>query len=135
MLDRYGWDEKKVCELYRKSVERRSALGLAKVKQDIVEKDLKLEQLPHAADIKQVVAINGATSLEKPPPRSGNAECIVDGKQVTYGDVIGCYEMRHGQGETEGQEPDAMPITPDQFATYMMYVTQWRWLQCERYAH
>ena len=56
LLDRYGWDEKKVCELYRKSVERRSALGLAKVKQDIVEKDLKLEQLPHAADIKQVVA-------------------------------------------------------------------------------
>jgi len=48
--------------------------------------------------------------------------------------VIGCYEMRHGQGETEGQDPDAMPITPDQFATYMMYVTQWRWLQCERYA-
>lgn len=28
-----------------------------------------------------------------------------------------------------------MPITPDQFAKYMMYVTQWRWLQCERYAH
>ena len=51
------------------------------------------------------------------------------------GDVIGCYEMRHGQGESDGQDPDAMPITPDQFATYMMYVTQWRWLQCERYAH
>ena len=139
LLDRYGWDEKKVCELYRKSVARRSELGLAKVKADIVDKDLKLETLPHAAEVKQVIAVNGMTSLEKPSSAStAGAECVVDGKQVAYGDVIGCYELRYGHGQGAGSANAAStdggdPVTPQQFTQYMVYVTQWRWLQCENY--
>ena len=50
LLDRYSWDEARVCELYRKSVRRRRELGLEQVKRHIVSGSLELEQLPHAAE-------------------------------------------------------------------------------------
>ena len=50
LLDRYSWDEKRVCELYRKSLERRKELGLEEVKRDIVRSNLQLDQLPYAAE-------------------------------------------------------------------------------------
>ena len=168
LLDRYSWDEARVCELYRKSVRRRRELGLEQVKRHIVADSLDLEQLPHAAEVRRVMSINGTTSLEKESAvtkaaKKADTDCLIDGKQVAYGHVIGCYEMRYGHGAakadaksaakgatpavtTAAQETGAggeaaseaaaasgAPVSPDQFTKYMVYVTQWRWLQCENY--
>ena len=181
LLDRYSWDENKVCELYRRSLERRKTLGLDKVKRDIVEGGLNLNQLPHAKEVRQVISVNGASSLEKMGGKlrssdDTDTDCLIDGKKVKYGDVLGCYELRYGHGRTApvqaadgadaaaekaaeaGSEsarsswsswsawatgssasaaatitPDETTLTPAQFTRYMVYVTQWRWLQCENY--
>jgi hypothetical protein len=153
LLDRYSWDQKKVCELYRKSVERRKALGLDAIKHDIVHNSLELETLPHAAEVRQVISVNGSCSLDKPAKTSlgkpGETDCLIDGKSVKYGDVIGCYELRYGHGKpasadhpddatgglasSGGEGSSARQVSPQQFTKYMVYVTQWRWLQCEDY--
>ena len=39
------------------------------------------------------------------------------------------YELRYGQGDNTTSEL----VTPAEFTTYMLFVTQWRWIQCERY--
>lgn len=204
LLDRYSWDETKVCELYRRSIARRKELGVDHVKREIVEGNLTVDQLPYAQQVKQMISINGVTSLEKIGKLAGaegaDHDCLIDGKLVKYGDVIGCYEMRYGHGKgkplarssfTAAAPPcelsahslgddaasaahtqrtgevvatstgvasswsnwwcgattsgsgsgsctpcDAAPdaeLTPAQFTRYMVYVTQWRWLQCENY--
>jgi len=148
LLDRYSWDEQRVCELYRKSVQRRHELGLEKVKREIVSEKLALEQLPHAAEVRQVISINGTSSVDKvAKTAAARDDVLIDGKQVAYGDVIGCYEMRYGHGTGSqaggggggglGSVSDRSlaepPVTPDMFTRYMVYVTQWRWLQCEEY--
>ena len=43
--------------------------------------------------------------------------------------MIGSYELRYGQGDNTTSEL----VTPAEFTTYMLFVTQWRWIQCERY--
>ena len=49
--------------------------------------------------------------------------------------VIGCYELRYGQGDPNTSSDDVEQcVTPDDFTRYMLYVTQWRWMQCEAYA-
>ena len=48
LLDRYSWDEKRVVELYRRSVERRKDLGMDAVKREIQRDNLQLDSLPHA---------------------------------------------------------------------------------------
>lgn len=197
LLDRYSWDERRVCELYRRSVERRKELGVEHVKREIVEGKLTVDQLPFAEQVKQVISINGISSLEKvgevAEVGSADTDCLIDGKVVKYGNVIGCYEMRYGHGKgmplvdaadqnaaspldlqslsladdpstetprvgkrdglsswsnwwlgtgTTGgsavSEAASLPtsnseLTPAQFTRYMVYVTQWRWLQCEDY--
>lgn len=35
---------------------------------------------------------------------------------------------------TQGDQTRPSSVTPDEFTKYMLYVTQWRWLQCEAYA-
>lgn len=84
LLDRYSWDEKRVCELYRRSLTRRQELGVDKVKHDIVSGNLALDQLPHAAEVRQVISINGSSSIDKASAVSGAgaADCLIDGKQV-----------------------------------------------------
>ena len=147
LLDRYSWDEKRVVELYRRSVERRKDLGMDAVKREIQRDNLQLDSLPHAKEVRSVISVNGSSSLEKvvksPRGGSGSDGVGIDGKQVAYGDVIGCYEMRYGHGKpatgagggglasTSSSESNA--VSPDQFTRYMVYVTQWRWLQCEDY--
>ena len=147
LLDRYSWDEKRVVELYRRSVERRKDLGMDAVKREIQRDNLQLDSLPHAKEVRSVISVNGSSSLEKvvksPRGGSGSDGVVIDGKQVAYGDVIGCYEMRYGHGKpatgagggglasTSSSESNA--VSPDQFTRYMVYVTQWRWLQCEDY--
>ena len=147
LLDRFSWDENRTCEMYRKSVQRRMELGLEKMKRDIMRDDLNLDQLPHAADVRRVVSINGTSSLDKATAVKGGADSkdaavLIDGKHVAYGDVIGCYEMRYGHGRPDdgsagsglaGEAAEKQPVTPAQFTQYMLYVTQWRWLQCEHY--
>jgi hypothetical protein len=217
LLDRYSWDEKKVCELYRRSLDRRKALGVDAVKREIEEGKLTVDQLPYAEQVRQVISINGICSLEKSKPLadSPDTECLIDGKTVKYGNVIGCYEMRYGHGKGKplvdaataaaaaANPPDDLAslnlkdgggdgggdaaggdaaggdtprtaaaaatsssgnsswsswwygtnnssssggsggtaepgsssddLTPQQFTRYMVYVTQWRWLQCENY--
>ena len=109
-----------------------------------------MEAFPHHAAVGRIIPIFSSASLARPLPANGAASAVgpsgengaagaaaaaaAAGEAAVAparepGDVIGCYEMRHGQGESNGQDPDAMPITPAEFATYMMYVTQWRWLQ------
>lgn len=146
LLDRFSWDEKRVCEMYSKSVKRRKELGLEEIKRNIRQDDLRLESLPHATDIRQVISVNGSCGQEKAVPVKGPADknaVKIDGKDVAYGDVIGCYEMRYGHGHGNkgdgssgglaGLDSEVQPVTPAQFTKYMVYVTQWRWLQCENY--
>lgn len=164
LLDRFSWDSRRVIEMYKHSVEKRQRLGLAEIKRDMIENDLNISTLPHADRVKQVIAANGSTSTDKPSSIARTAgaasSTIVDGKTVAYGDVIGCYEMRYGHGVRRAPpsdiptatpryiltgaqhwqnnakaatEPDA--VSPEEFTRYMLYVTQWRWLQCERYIH
>ena len=64
LLDRYSWDQAKVVELYKRSLERRLALGVSKIKEDIVRGGLGLDDLPHARAVKGVVRVNGTSSLE-----------------------------------------------------------------------
>jgi len=142
LLDRYSWDHGKVVELYKTSLARREALGVAKVKDDIVKGGLGLDQLPHAQSIRSVFRVNGASSVEKPEPcgaSSSSPDVEINGRKVAYGDVIGCYELRYGHGSAgaSASAPAAAdeppPVTPAEFTKYMVYVTQWRWLQCEEY--
>jgi hypothetical protein len=136
LLDRFSWDKDRVIEVYKTSVKKRQDLGLAEIKKDLVDNDLTLQTLPYAEAIRQVIAVNGSTSINKPTKGStdGASSTVVDGKSVAYGDVIGCYEMRYGHGEPKTTD-DPESVTCDQFARYMLYVTQWRWLQCEKYIH
>lgn len=145
LLDRFSWDEKRVCEMYRKSVEKRKEIGLEQIRQDIIRHEWSLEALPHAADVRQVISVNGSCGLEKAASVAGPAKAVsIDGKDVNYGDVIGCYELRYGHGQGKAAKGDSgggitsldaeqQPVTPAQFTKYMVYVTQWRWLQCETY--
>ena len=143
LLDRYSWDHARVVELFKSSLQRRNDLGMSKVREEIVSGNLGLQQLPHADEVRQVVAINGSTSAEKASTNGAAAageSVIVDGKALKFGDVIGCYELRYGhqgQGSVpaggQGGESSRVPVSPDQFTKYMVYVTQWRWLQCEHY--
>lgn len=140
LLDRYAWDHKKVVELYQASVERRNTLGMGKVREDIVSNGLSLDQLPHAKSIKQLVTVNGSSGIEHAASASpGAGDVEIDGKKIKYGNVIGCYEMRYGHGKVidEGGESGAAgdhpAVSPQDFTQYMVYVTQWRWLQCEQY--
>ena len=140
LLDRYSWDQAKVVELYKRSLERRVALGVSKIKEDIVRGGLGLDDLPHARAVKGVVRVNGTSSLEKAQAvaSSSDNDVEIDGKKVKYGDVIGCYELRYGHGKvgmsaTAPAADEPPPVTPADFTKYMVYVTQWRWLQCENY--
>jgi len=47
MLDRFKWDFTKTVDMYNLSVKRREELGLAKIKQEIIAQNLKLEDFPH----------------------------------------------------------------------------------------
>ncbi|KAL1520631.1 hypothetical protein AB1Y20_022205 [Prymnesium parvum] len=130
MLDRFGWDQQKVVEMYQQSVARRAQMGMNAIREDIQTNGLTLEQFPHHHEVGRVIPIFASTSLERPAVSAGaEKSVVVDGKTVVAGDVIGCYEMRYGQGEST----DQTTVTPQQFTKYMLYVTQWRWLQCEAY--
>lgn len=151
MLDRFAWDEQKVITMYEKSARRRKELGLAEIKADIQRNSPdgrgsgELRNLPHDAAVRSMITINGSTSSEKPAGRpGGEAEVtIVHGRPVHYGDVIGCYELRYGHcskpaataASAASEAPRPPPLSTEQFTRYMVYVTQWRWLQCERYIH
>jgi len=96
-----------------------------------------LTNLPYVLGAWQVGAVSGGAS--------GDNEVLIEGKQVAYGAVIGCYELRYGHGkpaadgkghallDAPDHPPDEQPVTPAMFTNYMVYVTQWRWLQCENY--
>jgi hypothetical protein len=146
LLDRFSWNHEKVVEMYSLSLKKRKDLGIAEMKSEIIKGNLGLEQLPYADSVGQVIRINGSVGLDKPTPASSrDLDVIVDGKAVSYGDVIGCYEMRYGHRDSHSaassdavdakatSESAGEPLSPQQFAKYMTYVTQWRWLQCENY--
>lgn len=139
LLDRYSWDQAKVVELYQKSLDRRKVLGMAEIRDDIIRGGLSLDQLPHADRVKDIIRVNGSSSLEKPAPNGASGEAggvMINGKAVAYGDVIGSYELRYGHGSAGAADASAdapPPVTPADFTKYMTYVTQWRWLQCEYY--
>ena len=65
LLDRYSWDEKRVVELYRRSVERRKDLGMDAVKREIQRDNLQLDSLPHAKEVRSVISVNGSSSVDK----------------------------------------------------------------------
>ena len=133
LLDRYSWNEGKVVDLYNRSVARREELGCRAIRQEIMSNNLTLEQFPHHQAVGKVIPIFASTSLERPKPVAGKEQTVtIDGKQVSAGDVIGCYELRYGEGESTTQEAT---VTPQEFTKYMVYVTQWRWMQCEAYIH
>jgi len=69
-----------------------------------------------------VIPIFASTSLK--PPTTINASAAPP--------VIGCYELRYGQGDNSLDQNSL--VAPADFTKYMLYVTQWRWIQCERYA-
>jgi len=126
LVDRFQHDHEKVVEMYRKSLDRRKELGLAQIKEHIVTQQLKLDDFPHHAEVGRVIPIFASTSLERPKPPPGG-EAGPSAARVPP--VIGCYEMRYGQGSAD----DEAPVSPADFTKYMLYVTQWRWLQCEAY--
>ena len=133
MLDRFAWDHAKVVKMYQQSVDRRAQLGLQGIRADIEANGMTLDQFPHHTEVGKVIPIFASTSLERPThTKEAATSVVVDGKQVAAGDVIGCYEMRYGQGESTA---DQSPVTPQDFTKYMLYVTQWRWMQCEAYIH
>eukprot|EP00966_Prymnesium_polylepis_P156479 3615410-Prymnesium_polylepis.1 len=133
MLDRFAWDHQKVVDIYKKSVDRRSQLGLKAIRDDIQSNQLALDHFPHHKDVGQVIPIFASTSLERPVPvAEAETSVLVEGKKIAAGDVIGCYEMRYGQGESTAE---SSTVTPQEFTKYMLYVTQWRWMQCEAYIH
>ena len=126
MLDRFGWDYERTAEMYQVSVRRRKELGMAAIKDDIVSQQLSVEDFPHHRDVMPVIPVFASTSLE--PPTAAAAAAAEPGSLP----VIGCYELRYGQGDPDRRESSL--VTPSDFTRYMLYVTQWRWLQCERYA-
>jgi len=134
LLDRFKWDEEKAIEMYSKSLERRSQLGLSAIRDHITSENLKVEDFPHHKEINRLMPIYASASTAyqppaPPPPPSASSSSEDGAISSTAGPVIGCYEMRYGQLDTESEA-----ITPAQFTTYMIYVTQWRWMQCEAYA-
>jgi len=139
LLDRFSWNHDKVVEQYTRSVTRRKELGVSEIKAKIVDGGLGLEELPGAADVRAKMVINGSMSLDKATGGcTGDGSVNINGTSVAYGDVIGCYEMRYGHSDTGDSksttaEEAARAVTPAQFTKYMVWVTQWRWLQCENY--
>ena len=99
---------------------------MAAIKDDIVSQQLSVEDFPHHRDVMPVIPVFASTSLE--PPTAAAAAAAEPGSLP----VIGCYELRYGQGDPDRRESSL--VTPSDFTRYMLYVTQWRWLQCERYA-
>mmetsp|Transcript_19607 Transcript_19607/g.32688 ORF Transcript_19607/g.32688 Transcript_19607/m.32688 type:complete len:322 (+) Transcript_19607:112-1077(+) len=137
LLDRFKWDHDKVVEMYTKSMNRRAELGMSEIKEHIVSHKLKLEDFPHHTDVGTVIPIFASISLERqtpapaktsPPGTDANTSASSPASPV-----IGCYEMRYGQGQDQ-DEPESLRVTPADFTKYMLYVTQWRWIQCENYA-
>ena len=127
MLDRFGWDHAKVEDAYGYSRRRREDLGLAQIKRHILIDGLELEQFPHHNEVGTVIPIFASTSLERGPSREGPSSSTDPAAGEAH--VIGSYELRYGQGDNTSSEL----VTPAEFTTYMLFVTQWRWIQCERY--
>ena len=74
--------------MYKASVAKRERLGLAAVKADLLENNLRLDTLPHADAVKTVIKINGSTSTEKPSMSKASdapSSTIVEGKEVRAG--------------------------------------------------
>ena len=110
---------------------------MAQVKAEIQRGSGELRDLPGDGLVRSVISINGSTSTDRPTMTSAvGGSTVVNGQNVGYGDVIGCYELRYGHGAAPAAgEPPPKPPSCDEFTRYMVYVTQWRWLQCERYIH
>ena len=127
MLDRFGWDHAKVEDAYAYSRRRREDLGLAQIKRRILVDGLALQQFPHHNEVGNVIPIFASTSLDRRPSGGEPSSSAAAAEREAH--VIGSYELRYGQGDNTTSEL----VTPAEFTTYMLFVTQWRWIQCERY--
>ena len=127
MLDRFGWDHAKVEDAYAYSRRRREDLGLAQIKRRILVDGLALQQFPHHNEVGNVIPIFASTSLDRRPSGGEPSSSAAGAEREAHG--IGSYELRYGQGANTTSEL----VTPAEFTTYMLFVTQWRWIQCERY--
>lgn len=125
MLDRFKWDYAKASEMYKTSVLRRQQLGLSQIKEEIVSRQLALEDFPHHRDVMPVIPIFASHSLEAPPAAAGGTAggsgAPAAGKPPP---VIGCYMFSYGQGDPASKEESL--VAPANFTKYMLYVTQWR---------
>lgn len=133
LLDRFSWDMPKVIERYETSLRRRSELGLAAIKKDILDNQLNETNFPHAAEVARLMPTFASTSQERLDLIStGAGTLMINGQQVEHGNVIGCFELRYGQGDV-ANAGQSVTVTPEEFALYMTYVTAWRWIECEKY--
>ena len=128
MLDRFGWDHAKVEDAYallteaarrsRPRTDQAAHPGRRPGASNSFHTTTKWATSSRSSRARRSIAGRRAESRRpRPPAPSVRAH------------VIGSYELRYGQGDNTTSEL----VTPAEFTTYMLFVTQWRWIQCERY--
>ena len=98
------------------TIGRRRELGLAEIREHIVSKELALEDFPHHRAVGRIIPIYSSARLQPTAAAPAAAAAAAaagasSAPDVAADSVIGCYEMRHGQGSPDEQDPNAMPVT------------------------
>ena len=104
------------------TIGRRRELGLAEIREHIVSKELAVEDFPHHRAVGRIIPIYSSARLQPtaaeaaapaaaPAAAAAAAAGASSAPDVAAHSVIGCYEMRHGQGSPDEQDPNAMPVT------------------------